>query len=396
MKETCQQSPLVSSENSDKVAEQNGCCDVLVVDDVATVRLMLSRYIRELGHEPTQAADGVEALNLLHSHRFDLVLLDVMMPEMDGYAVLEQIKQDTGLRNIPVVMISGLDELQSVVRCIEAGADDYLTKPFEPTLLRARVRACLEKKLLWDQLQERYRQLQKLEELRDSLTSMIVHDLRTPLTSLLTGLQSLPFVEDTEQRAELIDIAIHGGETLLGMINDLLDINKMESDEISLDYTAVPVEKIIEHVLRQTASLANEKGVTIQQDIAPDLPALWADADKVRRILINLLGNALKFSPAGSTVLLKVERDGTAEGDWLLFSVQDSGEGIPREAFERIFEKFGQVESRKAGRRMSTGLGLTFCKMAAEAHGGRIWVESELGKGSVFSFTLPAEEGMRC
>lgn len=376
---------------SDADAMQPVACDVLVVDDVATVRLMLARYIKELGHVPTQAADGVEALTLLRAHSFDLVLLDVMMPEMDGYAVLEQMKHDASLRNIPVVMVSGLDELQSAVRCIEAGADDYLTKPFEPTLLRARVRACLERKQLWDQLQERYRQLKQLEELRDSLTSMIVHDLRTPLTSLLTGLQSLPFVADQpEQRDELLDIAINGGETLLGMINDLLDINKMESGGLSLNLASFSAEQAIGQAVRQTAALAGEKGIVLEPSIGANLPLLRADEDKARRILVNLIGNAIKFSPADSTITLKVYRDTAENGtEQVQFSVQDNGEGIPQEAFGRIFEKFGQVESRKAGRKMSTGLGLTFCKMAVEAHSGRIWVESELGKGSVFHFTLP-------
>ena len=379
---------------SDERETQKGS-EVLVVDDVATVRLMLSRSIKELGHQTTQAADGSEALQLLRSRAFDLVLLDVMMPGMDGYAVLEQLKHDPNLRDIPVIMVSGLDELQSAVRCIEAGADDYLTKPFEPTLLRARVRSCLERKQFWDQLQQRYRQLKELEELRDSLTSMIVHDLRTPLTSLLTGLQSLPLMgEQTADQEEILGIAIHGGETLLGMINDLLDINKMEAGGISLDYAAVSAAEVTEQALRQTAALANENRVSVHQDAEGDLPLLWADQDKVRRVLVNLVGNAIKFAPAGSAVTVRISVENPASRDkMLLFAVQDKGEGIPQEAFGRIFEKFGQVEQRKAGRRMSTGLGLTFCKMATEAHGGRIWVESELGKGSTFFFTLPANKG---
>ncbi len=153
---------------------------VLIVDDLATIRLMLARHVRELGHQVTLSGDGRDALKLLGEQSFDLVLLDMMMPGMDGYAVLKQIKEDPGLREIPVVMISGVDDIKLVTRCIEIGAEDYLPKPFEPALLRARVRACLDKKQMWDELETRYRQLKDLEQLRDSLTYMIVHDLRTP------------------------------------------------------------------------------------------------------------------------------------------------------------------------------------------------------------------------
>jgi two-component system, sensor histidine kinase and response regulator len=125
----------------------------------------------------------------------------------------------------------------------------------------------------------------------------------------------------------------------------------------------------------------------LAQEIVPDLPTLYADEEKLLRTLVNLLGNAIKFTPAGGAVTLSARPSDTERV--LLLSVTDTGEGIPAEAFARIFEKFGQVESRQAGRRMSTGLGLTFCKMVVEAHGGRIWVESELGQGSTFSFTVP-------
>lgn len=364
---------------------------VLIVDDLATIRLMLARQVRDLGHQVTLVGDGRAALGLLQEQSFDLVLLDMMMPGMDGYAVLEQIKQNPSLREIPVVMISGVDDLKLVTRCIEIGAEDYLTKPFEPTLLRARIRACLDKKHLWDELENRYRQLKELEQLRDSLTYMIVHDLRTPLTSLLTGLQTLEAVSPTldAMQAELLEMSVEGGNTLLGMINDLLDVSKMEDGSLTLEQSEIAPNTLIKEALQQVRALVQLRQLTIHQEVAPNLPPLWADAEKLRRVLVNLVSNAIKFTPEGGEVTLSVQRE--AGGNALLFAVRDTGEGIPREAFGRIFEKFGQVESRKAGRKMSTGLGLTFCKMVVEAHGGNIRVESELGHGSVFLFTIPAQ-----
>jgi len=362
--------------------------EVLIVDDMTTNRLVLAQHVQGLGHRVTAAGDGGEALELLRSQSFDLVLLDVLMPGMDGYAVLEQIKADPDLQAIPVVMISALDEMESVVRCIERGAEDYLSKPFNQTLLRARIGACLEKKRLWDALGEKYRQLQELEKLRDSLTHMIIHDLRTPLTSLLTGLQTVELLGElnVDQR-EFMDIAIRGGHTLLGMINDLLDISKMESGTLTLERESVSARALVDQALDQVGSLAGAKNLSLVADAAPDLPDLPADAEKLRRTLVNLLGNAVKFTPQDGTITVsaRAQEDGGA----VRFTVRDTGEGIPEEAFERIFEKFGQVETRKAGRKMSTGLGLTFCKMVVEAHGGRIWVESAPGAGSAFSFLIP-------
>ena len=237
-------------------------------------------------------------------------------------------------------------------------------------------------------LRKAYQDLQRLEELRDSLTDMIVHDLRQPLQALIGGLATLPVMgELNEGQTEFLQMSVDGGHTLLGMINDLLDISKMESGTLQLECGLVDPRHVVEQAARQVWNLAREKGVEIRTEVPDSQPEIRADGEKLRRVLVNLLGNAIKFTPSGGTVTICTRADGPVE---ICFRVADTGEGIPKEAFGRIFEKFGQVEDRKEGRKNSTGLGLTFCKMAVEAHGGRIWVESEMGHGSVFSFTLPA------
>jgi two-component system sensor histidine kinase/response regulator len=226
---------------------------ILIVDDNSANRDMLSRRLERQGHRVAMAANGREAMEAVETQAFDLVLLDVMMPEMDGYTVLQRLKADEALRQIPVIMISALEEMESVVRCIQMGAEDYLPKPFDPTLLKARISACLEKKRasdreihLYRQLQQSYVRLQELGKMRDDLTHMIIHDLRTPLTSVILGMQTLEVTgELNEDQQEMRDIALQGGETLLGMINDLLDISKMESGSMPLDETTLSASELV-------------------------------------------------------------------------------------------------------------------------------------------------------
>jgi two-component system sensor histidine kinase/response regulator len=368
---------------------------LLVADDNEMNRDVLSRQLKRQGHIVQTAVNGQDALKLAREGRFDVILLDVMMPVLNGYDTLRELKSDPDLRHIPVIMISALDEMESIVRCIEMGAEDYLPKSFDPVLLKARIGASLEKKrlrdrevVLFQQLEENYKKLQDLESLRDSLTHMVIHDLRTPLTSLLTGMQSLQAMGDLDEfQSEFVEIAISGGETLLSMINDLLDISKMEDGSLRLERLHIDADAVIQTALRQVRQLAAEKNLTLQAEVSPDLGAIAVDEEKLRRALVNLLGNAVKFTPNNGKITLSAHPDGMDA----VFKVADTGEGIPKEAFGRIFEKFGQVENRKAGRKLSTGLGLTFCKMVAEAHGGRIWVESELGQGSTFIFAIPVK-----
>ena len=238
------------------------------------------------------------------------------------------------------------------------------------------------------ELQESYRRLQEVEKLRDDLTHMIIHDLRTPLTSVIAGMQTLDVVGDlNDDQREMMGIAIIGGQMLLGMINNLLDVEKLESGSMPLDYSELSAADLVASAVGQVASLAESHQLTLLRQVAPALPPLPGDESKLRRTLVNLLGNAIKFTPSGGTITVAARHCGEERS--VLFSVRDTGEGIPAEAFGRIFEKFGQVSSRQGGHEMSTGLGLTFCKLAVEAHGGHIEVESTPGHGSTFRFTIP-------
>lgn len=242
-----------------------------------------------------------------------------------------------------------------------------------------------------------------LEQLREDYTGMLVHDLRAPLTSIMNGIAMVqrglggPI---TDQQRELLGIAFQGSQALLELVNNLLDISRMEQGRMPLDPEPLSPYTIIDSAVDRISGSANGQRVALSQRLAVGLPLVEADQEKIVRVLQNLLDNAIKFSPSGGAVVLgahtyapafELPREGPSrppieQGEWLVFWVRDDGPGIPPAYHERIFEKFGQVQGRKA---RGTGLGLTFCKLAVEAHNGLIWLESEEGAGSVFAFALP-------
>jgi two-component system, NtrC family, sensor histidine kinase KinB len=246
-------------------------------------------------------------------------------------------------------------------------------------------------------------QEKELEQIRDDWTSMLVHDLRAPLTSIMNGVTMVKRGVGgpvTGSQVELLSIAYQGSQTMLELVNNLLDISKMEQGSMHLDLEPVAPYAIIDHAIGRLQVSARSQQVPLEQRIAINLPLIEADDEKIVRVLQNLLDNAIKFSPSGATVTVgahffapdhPLEADvplhpPLGSGEWLIFWTQDRGMGIPLAYHERIFEKFGQVRGRKV---RGTGLGLTFCKLAVEAHGGQIWLESEEGAGSVFAFALP-------
>jgi PAS domain S-box-containing protein len=232
----------------------------------------------------------------------------------------------------------------------------------------------------------------ELQQVRDTLANMIVHDLRSPLMSMLTGVNLIRDRLPREQQSPLInqavDVAIRSTKKMIGLVNTLLDIARLEAGELALKLEAIRLNEVAREALEDLMPLANDQGLVLINDISDALPALRADRDKLSRVLMNLVDNALKFSAFGGQVL--VQASYRAEDQTILCSVLDSGPGIPDEYRARIFDRFVQVEGR-LGRREGTGLGLAFCKLAVEAHGGQIWAENRPEGGSAFHFTLPVQ-----
>jgi signal transduction histidine kinase len=369
---------------------------ILVADDVPANVALLFDQLETLGFRTIAAVDGPSAIAATVEHRPDLCILDVAMPAGDlgvdhrstGFEVCRRIKRDPRTSGIPVIFVTALNDITDRVKGIEAGGDDFLTKPHNRMVLGARVRSLLKLKAATDALEESYRKLRELEKVRDDLMKMIVHDLKTPLTSVLATLEMVGDGDfgaiSLDQRRALGD-AEAKAEELLGLIGDLLEVAKVEETGMVLSPVEVAPAAFIAEVLHEWDVRFTQEHATIMTSIAEDAPTFDADKPLLKRVFSNILQNALTHS--GTTIELRISVRG--EEDGVLFGIQDNGPGIPEEFHDLIFQKFGRVKTAHVPRVRSSGLGLAFCKLVVEAHGGRIWVRSAAGEGSTFYVQLP-------
>jgi two-component system sensor histidine kinase/response regulator len=369
---------------------------ILCVDDQEANLRLLENILVPRGYAVVSSAGGHDALLKIRSQVIDLVLLDVLMPGMDGFEVCRLIKEDQRLRNIPVVMITALTAKQDRIRGIEAGAEEFLSKPFDQTEALTRIKMLLKMKQLSDErerteqaLRESNDRLRELETLRDGLVHMIIHDLRNPLTVITMNADLLEAVEQanlSEKSRGYLKHIIRSGDFLTEMCSSMIDVSKMESGRMQLNLTTCDLGAIAREVVSMMDALKGARQIVLE---LPGQPALVnGDAQLLSRLIQNLIGNALKFVPdtSGRIDISLESGDGRVR-----CTVRDNGPGIPPEHQEKVFEKFWQDAAGRHGHKYSSGLGLTFCKMVVEAHGGKIGVTSEVGAGSAFWFELPPD-----
>jgi signal transduction histidine kinase len=365
---------------------------ILVVDDNPMNVDPLCDLLESMGYRVARALDGPTALKLAHDDSPDLVLLDIMMPGMNGYEVCRRMRADPRTAKIPIVFVTALSDTQDKVAAIEAGGDDFLTKPFNRPVLLARIRSLLRLKAANDDLERSYRRLQALERMKDDLMTMIVHDLKSPLSTILASLEmaidgDLGPLSPDQQRL-LADAHDRGGD-LLHLIDDLLELTQLEDSHVSLEVAPLRAAELLREVAEEWRVRVEQSGASLTVEPSADA-CITADVHLLRRVFSNLIGNALRHAGPGVHIRLSAAPDGGAAA--IHFAVADNGVGIPEAYQQLIFRKFGSVQGRggESGFR-SSGLGLTFCRLAVEAHGGQIWVQSGEGGGAAFHFVLPAE-----
>ena len=366
--------------------------NILIVDDMPANLQLLTELLKQSGYRVQPVSSGEQAILAAQTEQPDMILLDINMPGMNGYEVCKQLKSDAALNAIPVLFISALGETLDKIKAFAVGGVDYIMKPFHFAEVKARVQTHLtlhrlqcEREQQNRLLQDNYDQLKILEDLRDNLTHMIVHDMRSPLMAIILSLELYTRQASrklTEAAIKPIETATMAAHRLIAMVNSLLDICRMESGNMPLHPEACDLTGLASEVIQSLQHLKPDCRLELTQ---PGPAMVPCDRELIRRVITNIGANAVKYVPDNGRVQFNIQN--TDAG--VTVQIIDNGPGIPREYHTRIFEKFGQVAVHQQLKMYSTGLGLTFCKLAVEAHGGTIGLESEVGKGSTFWFTLP-------
>ena len=370
---------------------------ILVADDVPANVELLFDQLHVLGFRAVAAYDGPSALRVCAERHPDLCILDVSMPAGDlgvddrstGFEVCRRIKRDPRTARIPVIFVTALNDTTDRVKAIEAGGDDFLTKPHNRLVLGARVRSLLKLKAATDALEESLRKQKELEKVRDDLMKMIVHDLKSPLTSVIGAMEMLidgDFGPLSDNQRQALGETEKRAQDLLALIEDLLEVARLEESRLALHLARLSPSALLNEVAREWEIRVQQERARLQLEVVNEARPVDADPALIKRVFSNLIQNALTHSARAVTVTLGARTDSGGT----LFTVADDGVGIPPEYHDIIFRKFEQVKTPHIPRVRSSGLGLAFCKLVVEAHGGRIWVKSGSERqGSAFHFWLP-------
>lgn len=355
---------------------------VLVVDDEEMNRRIISDTLSSAGNHVLTASSGAECLEICDCADIDTILLDIMMPGTDGFEVCRQLKKSPSTRHIPILMVTALNDRAHCLEGIHSGASDFISKPIDAQYLRLRVKNATDHKRLHDQVSSDFHRLQRLESMREDLTNMIVHDLRSPLTGITATLELLKAVHATELSTgatEMVEAAAAEAGWMANLINSMLDVSRMDHQQLEVDAKCCDLEA---HVRNAIKSLGPKIGQCQIKVLTPEnAPTLHADPQLFDRILMNLIGNAVKFG--ADSITINARPKGNRH---LRISVTDNGSGIALEDQSQMFDKY---KTKNSGNTPSSGLGLTFCKLAVEAQGGSIGLDSELGEGTTIWFDLP-------
>jgi two-component system sensor histidine kinase/response regulator len=361
---------------------------ILAVDDDRINLRIIGGILRHEGYEIGEATSGEQALEVYATFQPNLVLLDVMMPGIDGFATCRTLKKTYGDKCAPVIFVTAKSEADDVVMGFDAGGVDYLTKPFRPKEVVARIRTHLSNQQLVEQQKDLVEQLSKANSAKDRFLGMCAHDLRNPLSSI-RGLAELMDENAlgvlTAEQKEIVQ-TIHGASTsMLQLVNELLDVATIEAGHLKLEKSPVSIVEIVERSVHLSNIEAAKKNTRIELVKISFDPIVDVDRNKFRQVVDNLINNAVKYSPRGSIVTVLIHANETQAG----FAVRDSGPGIPENERHKLFKDYGRLSTQPTGGEKSTGLGLAICRKIVEAHDGTIGVENVPGRGAEFIVSLP-------
>jgi two-component system sensor histidine kinase/response regulator len=360
---------------------------VLVVDDEPTNVELLRRRLVAIGCEVLTASSASEAMDTAFREPCDLILLDVMMPGMDGWQCCRALKSDSRTANVPVIFVTARDRPEDVARGFEVGGIDYVPKPFDPTEFVARVRSAIVTKRLQDDMRAKNDELERLERSRQELVGMLGHDIRNLASSVVAFLHLVGEGQLTAGQPEftqLLRLSQANVGELLRMVNSLLDVYRIEEGGLKAAPREVSLAELCRRSVAQMTPEATAREVALTLDVSDDI-RVYVDDALIIRVFTNLISNGVKHSPSGGTVQIEAMRP-SGENDDVIVRVSDCGPGVAREDAPHVFDRFYQGSGRGRG---GHGLGLAFCKLAVELHGGWIRVANGGSAGAVIELTLP-------
>lgn len=368
---------------------------ILIVDDSKIVRRTLRYGLEINGHTVDEASNGVDAFTKLWQNNFDLIFLDIEMPQMNGFQVLQKLQKDEHLKHIPVIVISANDDMSSTVRCIELGAIDYLNKPFNATLLNARVNSCLEKKKLHDreisrqnELEGLYNALKKADAEKDEFVAMVAHELRNPITGLFAAHQILKRLNQDEKQESVLDTMYQSLDSLRVLTSDLNDISRIENNNLRLEFGQVAIQPLVDRVINSLKHRIEKKEQTLTVNIPDKDIVVIGDQFRILQVFTNLVSNAVKYTQDNGRIHINIRpyRDDPSQ---LHVTIEDNGIGMDQTTAEHIFEKYYRAENDDTKKVEGIGLGMFITKNLIEKHGGTIWLKSARHHGTAVHFTLP-------
>lgn len=349
---------------------------LLVVDDNEMNRDMLARRLERKGHTVDRADDGRHALDLIARNRYDLILLDIMMPGVDGVDVLRQIRDRYSVTDLPVIMVTAKDHSQDIVQALGLGASDYVTKPLDFPVVLARVQTQL--------------RLRQLAAVKDQFLRIASHDLKNPLTTILSTTAIVgemvpvgaPMTAEVKQTLERLQ---NRALEMQRIIEDFLDFQALEDGHLRTEFKDTDVNRIAREVLENNLDYAGDKQIQVQLEACETVREIRADPIRLAQVAQNLVGNAIKFSPRGTGVVIRTRCD----GETVCLEVSDNGPGLSDEDLGKLFTKYARLSNKPTGGEKSSGLGLYICKQFIDAHNGEIGARNNDDRGATFWFRVP-------
>ena len=357
-----------------------GEASILVVDDNEDNRDMLSRRLKRQGYRVAVAENGYQALEMVGAEKFDLVVLDIMMPGISGLEVLKTLRQTYSVADLPVIMATAKDQSEDVVTALGMGANDYVTKPLDFPVCLARIQSQLS--------------LKRLSGLKDEFLRIASHDLKNPLTVVLGTVKMVqrhvpPGSVMTPDSHDLLSKITKRALEIQRIIEDFLDFQALQDGHLNLVKAPTDLNEIARDACESNQEYAAGKGVTLMLELAADLPLIEADAARLTQVVRNLSSNAVKFGTKGSGAIIRTRKD----DGFVRLEVSDSGPGLTEEDLKKAFRKYARLSNKPTGGEKSSGLGLAICKQMVDLHGGEIGVYNNPDKGATFWFRLPAMSG---